>query len=469
MMKGAALPDVGGVQEDDLAELHPFRGVRYNAAAVGDLSKVVTAPYDIISPEAQRAYYERSPYNVIRLEFGEERSGDTATNNRYTRAARQYREWLDHGVLRVDSSPGFYLYDEILDLNGTSVRRRSLIAPVRLAGWDEAVILPHEHTLPKPKADRLDLLRATDVQFSPIMAMYDDPGKIQTLLGDVESGPPTIDFALPSGAVAAAATTHRLWPIAEPRIVADLRAAFDTLQLYIADGHHRYETALAYRDERRRAGAGHDAPSEFAMLSLVETSDTGLQVWPTHRLLRDLGELDLGRVQRLIEDWFVVDGRRIDESDPAEIRALAERMLGEAVPSGLEGQPAIVAVGLKPSHVQRLVLRSEVDLERLLPDVPEILRRVDVVLLQRLIFERALDLARDEVEQGRRVQYTRDPDEAASAYAHGQSEVVFFLKPTPVAQLRSVVKAGQRFPQKTTYFYPKPVTGLVFFDEEKAW
>lgn len=451
-----------------MAELHPFRGVRYNPSVVGDLARVVTAPYDIIGPEAQEAYYARDPYNVIRLELGRESPNDSAADNRYTRAAHQYDHWLREGVLRVDSTPGFYLYDEILDHGGAPVRRRSLIAPVRLARWEERVVLPHEYTMPKPKADRLDLLRATAVQFSPILAMYDDLGAVRTLLRDVERAKPLEDFTLPPGAIAAAATTHRLWEIADPALVADLAQTFSALPLYIADGHHRYETALAYRDERRRAGAGPDAPSEFALLALAEMGDLGLQVWPTHRLLRDLGNLDLGAVLTQVRRWFDVEERRIQETDPAELRAEADALAREDGQGG-PTRPSFVAIGLNPGHATRLTLRADVDLAEALPDVPAALRNVDVVLLQRLIFERALGLAPDEVEQGRRVQFSRDPAEAAAAYANGQAEVVFFLRSTPLSQLRDVVQAGERLPQKTTYFYPKPVTGLVFFDEKRAW
>jgi uncharacterized protein (DUF1015 family) len=452
-----------------LADLHPFHGVRFDPEVVGDLAKVVSAPYDIIGPEAQRDYYARSPHNVIRLELGEERPADTPTENRYTRAAGQYADWLREGVLRVDADAGLYLYDEILGGEDRGIRRRSLIAPVRLARWEERIVLPHEYTLPKPKADRLDLLRATGVQFSPILAMYDDPGPVRALLEDVEGDEPLVDFSLPAGSVAAAASTHRLWEIADPARVVELVRGFAALPLYIADGHHRYETALAHRDARRREGAGPDAPSEFAMLALVETGDSGLQIWPTHRLLRDLDRTDVvGQLNRLRE-WFAIEDRRIQETDPPELRAEAETLLRRQGEGESPKRTSFVALGLNPGHATRLTLRPDVDLAAVLPDVPPVLRDVDVVLLQKLVLERALGFAPDEVEQGNRVSFSRDPGEAAAAYAHGRAEVVFFLHPTPVSQLRAVVRAGERLPQKTTYFYPKPVTGLVFFDERRAW
>lgn len=451
-----------------MAELRPFHAVRYNQNVVGDLTKVVTAPYDIISPDAQRAYYQRSPFNAIRLEFSVPSPADDGDSH-YARAARQYEHWLGEGVLFQEAASALYLYDEVLEHDGEMLTRRGLIAPVRLARWDQRVVLPHEYTLPKPKADRLDLLRATGVQFSPILAMYDDSGAIGSLLRTAEDQAPIADFTLPPGSVSAAATIHRLREIAEPGLVAALVAAFASLQVYIADGHHRYETALAYQNERRQNGATPSSPSDYAMLLLVAMNDPGLKVWPTHRLLRDVPRTNLECAPDILGQWFVLEERPIRDFHPDALRALAEGMLAEPRAGELAGQPALVALGLKPDYAQRWTLRPDLDLGRILGDVSPVLRKVDVVLLQRLVIERALGLARGEAELGQRISYTRDPDEAASAYANGAADLVFFLEPTSLDQLRSVVQAGERLPQKSTYFYPKPVTGLVFYDENRAF
>jgi uncharacterized protein (DUF1015 family) len=438
-----------------LATIRPFHGVRYDPAIVGPLANVICPPYDVISPAGQRELYERSPQNVVRLELGRAAATDTPVNNRYTRAAADYRSWLDSGALRVESSPSLYLYDEVFSLSGNRITRRSLVAPVRLARWEENVVLPHEHTLPKPKADRLQLLRATQTQFSPLLVVYDDPGGIAKTLADVAAGPPIANFDVPEGSLAAAATTHRLWQIADQATIARLTAAWEPLRLYIADGHHRYETALAYRDERRKAGSETDGPADYVLMALVEANDPGLVVLPTHRVIRGISNLDANAILRRLADTFVVEGFVAD--DPA----------ARAPASG--SRTSFAVLGLTPGAMHRMTVRPDVELARALPDVPPVLRELDTLILQRLILEPILGISTDEAEFGASVQFTRDPDEALHAYTTGEAQLVFFLSSTPLDRIREAMRAGARMPQKTTYFYPKPVTGLVFFDHGAAW
>jgi uncharacterized protein (DUF1015 family) len=429
--------------------------VRYDPAVAGALATLISPPYDVISPAAQAELYDRSRYNVVRLELGLETVGDTRDDNRYTRAAVDYRSWRAGGVLAVDPRPGFYIYDETFSVAGKAITRRSLVAPVRLADWDENVVLPHEHTFPKPKADRLQLLSATHTQFSPLLAMYDDPGDVREALAAVATRAPDLAFDLAPGALAAAATSHRLWRITEPEVIASLVAAWAPLRLYIADGHHRYETALAYRDVRRQAGASSDDPANYVLMALVEVNDPGLVLLPTHRVIRGIGPLDSRAVLDRLAETFVV--QRFAADDPAALAATSA------------DHPALSVLGLSPGTIHRLTIRPDADLARLLPDVPPLLRQLDTLVLQRLILEPILGFARDEAEAVERIQYTRDPDEALRAYTSGDATLVFFLAATPLPLLRDAMRAGIRMPQKTTYFYPKPVTGLVFFDHAVAW
>ncbi len=442
-----------------MAEIRPFRGVRYDPAVTGDLAAVVSAPYDIISPEAQAAYYARSRYNVISLELGSQLVTDDQIDNRYTRASATYRRWKEDRALKSDPLAGFYLYEEEFDDRGERFVRRSLFAPVRLADWDEKVVLPHEFTMPGPKVDRLNLLNLTHAQFSPLLAMYDEPGPLRGLLSDVASRPPTVSFTLAPGSVAAAARTHRLWYVADGDVVGSIVDAFRALQIYIADGHHRYETALVYRDQQRRAGATEDAPSEFVLMALVETSDPGLLILPTHRLLNGLGPIDPATALRRLSESFEVERIRSEEVSLETPVIFAEK----------RGRPSFTVLGLEAGWAHRLTLRASVDLSRELPNVPAVLRDLDTVVLQRLIFERVLGLSDADVERGERIQYTRDPREAMSALADGRAQLAVFLAPTPMDQLRAATRAGERMPQKSTYFYPKPVTGTVFFDHETAF
>lgn len=433
-----------------MAELRPFAGIRFNPATVASLAAVVAPPYDVITPRAQRDYLARDEHNIVRLELGDEPGVEQSHRNRFSEAAATYREWLRAGVLAADSRRGFYLYEESFDLDGKQYTRRSLFATVRLANWDERVVLPHEFTLPGPKIGRLNLLAATHAQFSPLLGMYDDPGALRPLLADVAETRPIAEFSLAPGSVAAAARQHRLWHIADPAALSEVVEAFRLLQIYIADGHHRYETALAYRDQQRQAGAGPESGSEFTLMALVETSDPGMRIFPTHRLLRNLGPVDPERTLRRLGEWFDVERLRLsengDEFQPAD------------------GRGAFTMLGLEDGWFHRLTLRPSVDLARELADEPAELRDLDVVILRRLIFEPVFGLTRRDWEGGERVQFTRNPEEATRAFTTGQAQLIVFLNPTPMEKVRAAMKAGQRMPQKSTYFYPKPLTGLVSFD-----
>jgi uncharacterized protein (DUF1015 family) len=439
-----------------MAEIRPFQGVRYDPAIVGELSAVVCPPYDVISPSAQAELYGRSPYNVVRLELGRESAADTTAESRYTRAAADYRSWRVSGALAPDAAPGFYVYDETFSHDGSSITRRSLVAPVRLANWDEGVVLPHEHTLPKAKADRLELLTATHTQFSPLLAIYDDPGDIRETLADAAARAPDVEVEVARGAaLAAAAATHRLWQVAAPSVLSKLVDAWAPMRLYIADGHHRYETALAYRDAQRQAGVAPGGAADYVLMAMVEANDPGLVLLPTHRVVRGIGAINPRDILDRLGDTFVVE--RFASDDP--------RALGPAA----DNRPSIAVLGLAPGAIHRLTVRLDVDLAQRLPDAPPVLRELDTLILQRLILEPILGFSRAEAEAGERIQYTRDPDEALHAYASGDASLVFFLAATPLELLRDAMRAGTRMPQKTTYFYPKPVTGLVFFDHDVAW
>ncbi|HUX87758.1 MAG TPA: DUF1015 domain-containing protein [Chloroflexota bacterium] len=438
-----------------MAAIRPFYGVRYAATDARELAKVVSAPYDIISPEAQRDYYARHPHNVVRLELGFEEADDRPGHDRYSRAATIYREWRQAGILRAEAQPSFYLVEEEFCEQGRTLVRRSLFAPVRLARWDENVVLPHEFTMSGPKIDRLNLLRATRTQFSPLLAMYDDPGPIGDVLKEVAAGPPVAEVRLTPGSVAAAAESHRVWTIEAPGDLDRLVDAFRSLPIYIADGHHRYETALAYRDEMRRLGADSSSPSEYVLMALVETSDPGLLVLPTHRMLRGLAPIERAGLRAALAEEFEID----------ELPVTGEETV-EAILSSLASatRPAFAVLGLESGVCHRLILRPGVNLERTLPQVPEVLRALDTVVLQKRIFEPLFGLTEHDVEAGERIFYTRSVGEALAAIRTGEATFVFFVNPTTIAQIRTSARAGQRMPQKSTYFYPKPVTGLLFFD-----
>ncbi|HLZ09873.1 MAG TPA: DUF1015 domain-containing protein, partial [Chloroflexota bacterium] len=424
-----------------------------------------SAPYDVISPAAQAEYYARDPYNVIRLELGHQYPTDTPTDNRYTRAATTYDDFRRIGALRADDGPGLYVYDETFDNEGHRLTRRSVLAAVRLANWDEGVVFPHEYTLPRAKEDRLRLLTATRTQFSPLLVTYDDPGKVVEALTTATDGAPLVEFELTPGTVAAAASAHRLWRLTDLQSIQTILSALRNQPLYIADGHHRYETALEFRDRRRAEGASQISPSEYVMMALVATTDPGLVVLPTHRIVRGLGHVDLERALSALEAIFLVERQEHVVDVPTSSLVTARATSPSDRPAG----PSIVALGLQPGYFTRLTLRPDLDLGQLLPDDPPVLWNLDTLILQRLVFEHVFGLSRREAEAGDRIQYTRDQREALEAFSSGDAQFVFFLTSTPMVRIREATRAGVRMPQKTTYFYPKPVTGLVFFDHSVAW
>src|SRR5579863_1342240 len=262
-----------------MADVRPLHGLRYTATA--DLAALVTPPYDVIGPDAQAAYYDRHPANVIRLELGRDLPDDNDLDNRYTRAALTFAEWRLRGILGQDTL-AFYLYEQRFTVNDVSLVRTSLLARVRLEPWEAGVILPHERTLSKPKDDRLQLLRACAANLSPIMALYDDPkGDVARRLTRVRKAKPVCVFTDDAG------EEHRLWLIGDTTVIERLAAEFARRVLYIADGHHRYETALAYRDEVRelRRELADDDAANFVLMALTAVEDPGLYVLPTHRII----------------------------------------------------------------------------------------------------------------------------------------------------------------------------------------
>ena len=256
-----------------MAEIHPFRGVRYNQSLVKDLSTVICPPYDIITPQLQQELYHRSEYNFVRIEYGRELPQDTAMDNRYTRSAATLEQWLEQGVLMVDQAPAIYLHDHYFNYRGKEFRRRSITACVRLEEWDKMVIRPHEGTLAKPTNDRLSLLWACQANASPILALFEDQGQqVYSLLAAQEQSQPIISLSGANG------ERHNVWAITEPEVVGQICSSLAHQPLYIADGHHRYESALTYRRERRACSlpVSGDEAFNFVMMTLVDFSDPGL-------------------------------------------------------------------------------------------------------------------------------------------------------------------------------------------------
>ncbi len=447
-----------------MADVRPLPGIRY--ASEMDLAAVVTPPYDVISPEAQARYYDRDPHNIIRLELGRDERGDDELNNRYTRAALTFGEWRVSGVMRQDE-PALYLYEQRFSVPGAggARKRRGLFARVRVEPWEEGVILPHERTLSKPKDDRLKLTRATAATLSPIMTLYDDPdGELAAILGKVARRRPAVSFTDEAG------EEHRLWPLRDAALIARVAEFFRDRQLYIADGHHRYETALAYREELRETR--HELPpgdaANFTLMALSAIEDPGLVVLPTHRVVRGVALERLAVLRDDLAAYFEVSPL----GEPGGLTTLDVAKTLGALTAASEGgeRVAFVMVTADGAFLLRQTSAGEAAMDALEPEragshigVSAAWRRLDVASLHELILAQSLGINAEAVRAGEGVTYTRDADAAIEAVRKGErgAQLAFLLNPTPPTAIRDVARAGDRMPQKSTYFYPKLITGLV--------
>jgi uncharacterized protein (DUF1015 family) len=428
-----------------MAEVRPLRAVRYDPARVGDLAQVITPPYDVISPQGQATYYERNPSNVIRLELGKEEASDTTLNNVYTRAAATLAEWRLQGILRQDETPGYYLYQQKFTYHGQHFTRTSLLARVRLEPWSARVILPHENTLAKAKDDRLKLYRACATNLSPIMSLYDDPqGRMRRLLNSYTPETQVVDEV---------GEQHFLHPIIDEQQIALIQDFFAQRQLYIADGHHRYETALAYQQEllEQRRGLHPDDAVNFTLMALIDVDDPGMLVLPTHRMLFHLGQEALAAlsVEKLGAYFSVQVLEDVNTSDEIQQR-LAQ--------AGQQG----TALALKTKAQTMLLTLNEQGRARMISsEHSEAWNVLDVAIAQKLVLEDTLGLRSEDMTAGTYLRYTHDARQALDVLHDGDAQAVLFLNGTPLRQVCDVAQADDRMPQKSTYLYPKLITGLV--------
>jgi len=422
-----------------MADVRPFRALRYEPAKV-DAAVAIAPPYDVISAEQQRALYERSAYNVVRVEYGEQRADDTPSDDRYSRAARDVAAWRRAGVLVREREPALYRYEQRFEREGLPYTRTAFFCLVRLEEWEKRVIKPHEHTLSGPKQDRLALLRATRMQVSPVYSLYRTPTGSAPLPDAPAS--PLYDFE-------ADGERHTLAAVTDVRAVEAFRALLADSDVYIADGHHRYETALVYRDEcRGRASTwSGEEPENFVLMALGDVADPGLLVLPTHRLVSPRSSP--ADVLAPLAEHFSVE-----EVDVAAARA-SSRM-------AWSGDSRFYAFGPLPGAMHRLTLRDRPGVEAMMPaDQPAAWKRLDVNVLQYGVLQPLFGIDDAVLAAGRVVAYTQDQMEAMEAVTSGRAHVAFLLGATPVAQVLAVADAGGRMPQKSTYFYPKLPTGLV--------
>jgi uncharacterized protein (DUF1015 family) len=420
-----------------VADVRPFRALRFSPD-VG-LSNNVCPPFDTISPEQQRALYERSPHNAVRIELADPSDGD-----RYSAAAATLAEWRDAGVLGRDEHPAYTLYRQTFTRDGRTYGRTILFARLRLEPWENGIILPHEQTFGGPKEDRLKLLRATHLNASPVYLLYRDKNReIQSTLDDLVMIEPQAAFATEDG------QRHAVWVIDEPGLLEHLRVAFDSETLYVADGHHRYETALGYRDEVRAAAASWtgEEPENFAMVALTAAQDPGLLVLPIHRVTRAEAPLE-ETLTRLREAFDVQTAPDLDAALSA---------LNDTARTG-----SLIALAA-PGSDQIFLLSPGEGVDRLLPQGQSAdWRRLDYAIANYAVLQHGLGLQESQMKDYSTVWFTEDARDAVDQVRAGKASYAVLLNPVPVTRVLDIADAGERMPQKSTFFYPKVPTGIVF-------
>lgn len=419
-----------------MAEVKAFRALRFDTDKAGKIDELVCPPYDIISEEQRQAYLRENENNIIRLELPK-------GENPYENAKATLEKWLNTGILKQDEKDSIYIYEEEFTAYGVKNKFKGCITRVKLEEFSKGIILPHEETLSKAKQDRFELMKATNCNFSQIYSLYmDEKHTIRNALDKLSAGKPEIELTDNDE------VTHRLWIISDESEISAICSEFNDKKLYIADGHHRYETALNYRNYCRENKIGNGG-EDYVMMMLVDMEHEGLVVFPTHRIVRDLDNFDAQKAEKLCEKYFEVEKKPSYETMKKDLRTLYD--IGKKAYGFYCGGSGYTLLTLKDSDI----------LEELLPNMLKSVRELDVTALHSLILEKLFGIDKENMANQVNLTYTKDFNEAIESVKNGRANCAFILNPTRVTEIRDVAAAGGKMPQKSTYFYPKLITGLV--------
>ncbi|MEX1140214.1 MAG: DUF1015 domain-containing protein [Bacteroidota bacterium] len=420
-----------------MPEVIPFHGLRYDKNKV-EPEDVVAPPYDVISPDLQERLYAKNPHNVVRLILGRE-------ENRYESAARTFRQWQQDGILKREASPAIYLLHQAFEgPDGNVVTRKGFIALCRLEEFEKMIILPHEKTHAKPIEDRLKLFQATQSNFSQIFCLYADPEKeVDRAMNGISKTDPAVDVFYEG-------IHNKLWPIRDAGMIGAVGTFMASRQALIADGHHRYGTALAYRDIMRAGNKRHTGNElyNFVMMFFTSVDDAGLVIYPTHRVVHSLASFDGADFLNRASEHFIL---REFEQQSALLSALESSSVlsfGMVAQGGQSG----VLLSLKPVQPAHEIISDP---------LPREVKELDVTVLHRLVLRDLLGISIEAQEAKRNIDYVRDASEAIGLVSAGKAQLAFLMNATKIQQVRAVAKAGHTMPQKSTYFYPKLLSGLV--------
>jgi uncharacterized protein (DUF1015 family) len=426
-----------------MADIRAFRGFRYDLGRAGLLSDLVAPPYDVVDPALQQALYERSPYNAIRLELTKDEPGDTETRNRYTRAGQTLSGWQTEHILQQDTLRTLYVVEQEFTVEGTTHRRRGFIARIRLEPFSSGQVFAHEETMAGPKEDRLKLFQATGMNLSPLFGIY--PDATNEIFGRIES---QLRRTLPLEATDHLGVTSRLWPITDERTLGSVISGMADRPVFIADGHHRYETGLRYLAETRAAGqvANDEAPANFAMMMLVSTSDPGLVILPTHRLVSGFPGLTATELQAALSPHF-----QLERVASAQAAWLAIE---------LDGSQSLSAFHTKADGIWQTARFTNARLmDELAPEHSEEWRELAVSVLHVAVLNRLLPAATGGSAACKFVHLLSEVDGAIAA---GSCDLAALIPPATMAYVEQIAGNREKMPPKSTYFYPKLLTGLVF-------
>jgi len=414
-----------------MADVQPLRALHYDLAKVGSLGAVAAPPYDVIDPEQRADLAARSPFNVVRIDLPE---GEPGGRDPYANAAATLDEWREDGAIVRDPEPALWtLTQDYTGPDGRSLTRHGVFARVRVEDYGPGRIRPHERTHPGPKEDRLRLTRATKANLSPIFSLYDDPsGAVAAILDAAEPFDALTDDE---------GTVNRMGRVGDPAVIAAFQDALKPAELLIADGHHRYETARVYADEIGGEGEHH-----YVLMCLVALQDEGLTVFPTHRLIRDTTPQTQEALGSTLRELFTVE-----EIDHADLRP----------PDG-DGPLTMGYIDSFFKRAFRLTLKDQATADRALDGMPDAYRHLDTAVLEALVLNGPLGLSEDDIAHLHGLGYSRTDDEALQLVLSGEYDAAFFLRSTPIQQVRDIAAAGVNMPPKSTYFFPKVPTGLLF-------
>ena len=432
-----------------MADIRPFQGIHYNPALVKNLAKVICPPYDIITLQLQQELYQRSDYNFVRIEWGKEQSQDKDSFNKYTRAAATFKSWLEQKILVADEKPSLYVDEHSFTYQGKTRRRRNLYCLVKLEDWSKMVVRPHEGTLARAKSDRLTMLWTVQANTSPIMALYEDASK--AIAKEVETQThhkPSFNAANLNG------ESHRIWTLNDGKAINWIVSCLVNQPLYIADGHHRYESALAYQRERRSTALQGvmEAPYDYVMMTLVDIADPGLVILPAHRLVRGLTQTSLDDLAARLKTFFIILEYPIDKKNlDLQINSL---LLGV--------ETRFILCGLKPGKLQVLSIRDAAAIRPMFPAFhSEIYQQLDVSVVDHVILEELLGLTQEKAAAC--LDYNHDAAESVTKVLDGEYQLGIIVNPVKPEAIKAIADSGDRMPHKSTYFYPKVPAGLVSY------